>query len=589
MGAEVFEDSVELEIGLVEALQLEPDGGPEHAAAYPNVLLRPEAGKERRSFQTLILENAYLRATILPELGGRILSLYDKRIGKEILSPYEGATPTPGGPRGARLDLGVELWLGDEPRANAMGEVRALVGPPAEDDAPASIWLGEVVVGRPLSWTMRISLPADRAELEIETRIFNRSLEVVECAPRLVAQLGGGSGHHADEDGAIYDSERDVGLALHADEGVTGGVEVAGGALSWFRHAGKGRLAPRQLDSWTVKLTPFGGLGGLRGLSSEGVAHVEGDELRLQVVERKPGHKVVLLLADGQTLEAPADIYPETPLKLSLQGLPSPPWVIVLRDPAKVDVLRLDLQSPSEARQSWRVDEPDFELEYPHALNMAPERLSRLELHQPYKPLALTAAAMGSLGTGHYAAAAEKLEQALLHNGEDHLAWWAKAVAHRLVGEDEEERPELLNAHFLAPLEPALRAESFLAQPQSQGKEPNPIVAPLAASPDELLEVAHLLLEHGLMQEAARWIDESLRHVDIPLMRYLLAYGYLTRSRMETEAAEQVSAAARAPIAPPYPWRRLEREAVRLLAQRFPQDGRLGQLVSLLALWREEV
>src|ERR1051325_379609 len=38
-----------------------------------------------RAFRTVILENDALRIEVAPELGGRVYSLFDKRIGKEIL------------------------------------------------------------------------------------------------------------------------------------------------------------------------------------------------------------------------------------------------------------------------------------------------------------------------------------------------------------------------------------------------------------------------------------------------------------------------------------------------------------------------
>src|SRR5262249_54552632 len=130
----------------------------------------------------------------------------------------------------------------------------------------------------------------------------------------------------------------------------------------------------------------------------------------------------------------------------------------------------------------------------------------------------------------------------------------------------------LLNAHFLAPLEPALRAESYLANP-SQTKEPSAVLRPLGGSPDSFVEVACLLLEANLDKEAATWIDEALRHVDLPMLRYLLAYAHVRGSRMEAQAGEQVALAVRQGKKPPYPWRPLELSALRLLVERFPDDA----------------
>jgi len=45
--------------------------------AYPMPRLRSTGDEEMRTFRTLLLENPYLRLTIVPALGGRVLSLFD--------------------------------------------------------------------------------------------------------------------------------------------------------------------------------------------------------------------------------------------------------------------------------------------------------------------------------------------------------------------------------------------------------------------------------------------------------------------------------------------------------------------------------
>lgn len=44
-----------------------------------------EKEPEQRTFKILVLENDFVRVEVAPELGGRVYSLFDKRIGKEIL------------------------------------------------------------------------------------------------------------------------------------------------------------------------------------------------------------------------------------------------------------------------------------------------------------------------------------------------------------------------------------------------------------------------------------------------------------------------------------------------------------------------
>src|SRR5687767_6551883 len=41
--------------------------------------------KKPRAFNSIVLENEYLRARVLPELGGRLVSIYDKKRKRELL------------------------------------------------------------------------------------------------------------------------------------------------------------------------------------------------------------------------------------------------------------------------------------------------------------------------------------------------------------------------------------------------------------------------------------------------------------------------------------------------------------------------
>ena len=50
---------------------------PDHAALA--------AKRAPRAFRAAILENEFLRAVFLPELGGRLWSLFDKKAGRELL------------------------------------------------------------------------------------------------------------------------------------------------------------------------------------------------------------------------------------------------------------------------------------------------------------------------------------------------------------------------------------------------------------------------------------------------------------------------------------------------------------------------
>jgi len=199
--------------------------------------------------------------------------------------------------------------------------------------------------------------------------------------------------------------------------------------------------------------------------------------------------------------------------------------------------------------------------------------------------LLLKAASLSGTG-GRPVEAAQHLEQALLYNSEDHLAWWHKALLERRLQPETAELADILNAHFLAPLEPALRAEGFLGQPQTMVRDANPILAPLEEAPEQFIEVACALLEINFLAEASRFLDESLRHLDLPILHYLQAYALLSGTNMRVDAAQHVQAAAHSPFAPPFPWRQTEINALKALEVAFPEDPRIKQYLLATTLYK---
>lgn len=573
--AEVFEDGIDLKIGTVEALQ------PDHQTSwtcYPFLQLKPTTKRETRSFRTIVLENPYLRATILPGLGGRIISMFDKRSGTEILPWTPAVEPLEGGRRGAFVREGVQLQLDGRERLNAMANVSTQFEQSmAEEQSEAAVWLAETCTGTGLSYHLRVSLPIDRAELLLEARVLNRWLRPQAYNGGLSLYLGPG----VFDGSAFYCSARDAGLAVLSSGQPFDGVAFANGALQFSRFGEIQALAPRQVDTWSVNLVPLSGLGGLCGASRYAAASVVDGKLRMQVTEQRLNHKLLMLTADGQTLEAPVDLYPEHLLEIPLGR--AIPIEFVLRNPAKVEILRCG--AASAGGEAWRPTTPQSAgvsemAEPPISLANSPEDLKRATFDVSNRHLALTLLGIQALGGQRFADAESAFEQALNFNAEDPLLWWEKALAARLEGA--ESHAELLNAHYLAPLEPALRAEGYLSQPVSLDRDPNPLLAPLEQNPEEFVEVACLLIEACLFDQASRWIDEALRHQELPMLRYLMAYAHLRRTGMIAEAAEQVRLASKSPPGPPFPYRDIERKALQALHEAFPGNQRVAELCRLL-------
>ena len=557
MPTDAFEDSIDLSIGLLEIV--------EAASPYPR--LRPTGRTESRTFGTVVLENAYLRVTLLPGLGGRILSILDKRTSTEILAP-PALDAVVGGVRGVSMPAGLAVLLDGAARPNDLGPVDIQI-----EEPPEAVWIAESSGGTGLSFHLRVELPPERAELRLEARVLNRTRRPLPYNGALALQMGS-----VEAFGEVaYSSERRAGVRVRSDELTS--ARVQGGTLVRSRFSEAGMLGPRQVDAWHAVLTPFSGLDGRPAVSNDLAAHLAKDRVQAQAVEPIPGARLLLGLADGQTMEAPANLYPEHVLEIDLAGMPAPPVALVVQDDARQDRLRMEV--PERADPALDGASPPPSLPDPGVAGLDEAALRNLAFSPAHRALAHLELGHRDLAAGRCTEADERLETALLYNGDDPLNWWAKAMARRLGGSGEE-GPEILNAHYLAPLEPALRAEAFLAQSSSQGKEPNPLVAPLADKPEALVEVACLLLEIGVRAEASRWIDEALRHRDLAMLRYLLAWSLLEGSRMEAEAALGVAAAGRLPFEPPYPWREIEARALRGLRARFPDDARLRQYGELV-------
>ncbi|MBE7560411.1 DUF5107 domain-containing protein [bacterium] len=78
------------------------------AFPYPRKL--PSGPRRNQTYRAIVLENEYLRCTILPDLGGRLYRAYDKRAGKDffyvntVVKPRELAIRGPWIPAG-RIQL----------------------------------------------------------------------------------------------------------------------------------------------------------------------------------------------------------------------------------------------------------------------------------------------------------------------------------------------------------------------------------------------------------------------------------------------------------------------------------------------------
>ncbi|MEQ1934612.1 MAG: DUF5107 domain-containing protein, partial [Fimbriimonadaceae bacterium] len=163
-----FETEIPLEIAILEAKPLNPESAA--SAAYPYPELVPTGRFQSISMPGIQLENRWLKVILLPDLGGRIAQIESKGDGFQYLS-FDPTFQT-GGPRGVEIQSGIEVVLNDESRLNSLGPVESDF---TEDEHGARASLFERAAGVPLAWHRCVTLPPDRACIELELRVYNRS------------------------------------------------------------------------------------------------------------------------------------------------------------------------------------------------------------------------------------------------------------------------------------------------------------------------------------------------------------------------------------------------------------------------------
>jgi hypothetical protein len=438
--------------------------------------------------------------------------------------------------------MGIELVLDGERSLTAAGPCSAQLDPAREDSDPAGVWVSQCATGTGLSFHLGYFLDPGIAQVRVEARVLNRTWQAVPYNGGLLVDGGLANwGWRCDTD---FQNPRDDGL---------------------FRFGEPRIMQPRQVDTWTVWLTPFEPLSEGAIKNSESAIELTTDAsgarvARIQATKIQLQARLVVLTAEGQSLESSVDIYPEHRLELPLGDL------------QVTDAALLGPNGDPIVGGTLKKTEP-----------------SKFDSFAAgTRHVAYADAAIASLRESDFVTAAEQFERSLLYHGDDPLAWWGLAFSRRLAGESDGHDGALANAHFLAPLDPILRAEAVLSQDPTDSTGPNPLLAPLAVTPEAFVVAACLLLETRQFSVASRWLSESLHHAEIPMLHYLLADIYLSETKLVAEAAQHVARAGRLGFQPPFPFSPQEFDALARLSIAFPQDPFLKQFNSLRQ-WRNAI
>ncbi len=135
---------------------------------YPYSLRLDISGQAQPVKHTVvILENRYLRVTLLPDIGGRLYSMFDKIGGKECFMKTPTLKYQNIAQRGAWLAGGIE-WNGGV-RGHTVNSVDPVTWATRQEaDGTASLWIGSLTMPIESRWSVKISLTPERAAMDTE-------------------------------------------------------------------------------------------------------------------------------------------------------------------------------------------------------------------------------------------------------------------------------------------------------------------------------------------------------------------------------------------------------------------------------------
>ncbi len=144
------------------------------AHIYPYTLLVDIAPTARpRVYRSLNLENRYLRVTVMPDLGGRVYSLYDKISQREVFYRNDVVKFAPLAIRGAFFSGGLEFSFPVAHQPTTADPVNWDLR--ENEDGSATLFFGGLEHMGRMRWTISLTLYPDRCALAQDVQLQNPS------------------------------------------------------------------------------------------------------------------------------------------------------------------------------------------------------------------------------------------------------------------------------------------------------------------------------------------------------------------------------------------------------------------------------
>ena len=145
-------------------------------AVYPHpVIEKIFDEKKEKDYQAIYLENEYIKVMLLPELGGRVHSAYDKTNDYHFVYHNEVIKPALVGLTGPWISGGIEFNWPQHHRPSTFAPTDHRLE--EHEDGSATVWIGEIERMFRTKALVGFRLHPGRAYLELDVRLYNRTSE----------------------------------------------------------------------------------------------------------------------------------------------------------------------------------------------------------------------------------------------------------------------------------------------------------------------------------------------------------------------------------------------------------------------------
>ncbi len=542
----------------------------------------------QRTIRILVVENSYVEYSFFPEFGCRLVGIRDKRTGKWALDlPHE-----------------IILVKGDWDHGVSFGTLELSSFAPDSTDFEvehdndsedvASVVFYETLPILQVSCQVRISLNSDSPWLDVDCSMVNRAMSCCQVETGIgISSSGQTSAVYGKDWLCVSQRGDDSWLSIRFFEGDFTETRRSDRSTELVRLNSSHVLAGAMNDNWSLSLCLLTGIANVDFLTEEfgiGVA-----ESKLTIVSQfgKPKCQIQLTSVKGESFQSAADLYSEQPFQASLLGIGELASISISHGEEHFQhsfenqramclkegqLCKLGIEEVAFWTGSKAIQEA-IEL---INLGQDPSVCARAALiHAGDRAIANTILSIHTCRDSDWDASLAHLDQALAHEASNGLLWWMRAVINRQRAQSDDQ-PDRLNAHFLLPMEPALRAEAFLSQAAVTSMDPIPLIASVALHQWAAAEIAALYWNLGLFRDVVRWVDECCRHRESSWLRIVYAAAYLKLKGKEMETHTQLQFAKRVGIGAPFPTTEMEFRILDELRKRFPG-------IEILEQWNELV